>query len=196
MSTKELIKENAIIFFGEHGYKGTAINDIANAAGIKKASFYGHYASKEELFLELLKEEVSEFLRFVKSYNTVIQDKFIMEKLYFLFEKEVEYLNKNKAVSKFLMRFTFFPSGDIKTIISNNLEIMAMRKQINDCNKAIFKCAIEEGEIVANDVEELIESFFWLVNTTVIKLLFYNKDYQKEDIRTIWYHYVNGVKGI
>jgi AcrR family transcriptional regulator len=186
MSTKELIKENAIILFAEHGYKGTAINDIANAVGIKKGSFYGHYGSKEELFLELLKEEVSGFLNFVESYNKMIHDKAIMEKLYLLFKKEVEYLNKNKAVSKFLMRFTFFPSADIKTVINNNSEIEVMRKQINDCNRTIFKCAIEEGEIANNDVEELIESFFWVVNTTVIKSLFYNKDYKEEDIRKIW----------
>ncbi len=195
MSTKELIKENSIILFAEHGYKGTAINDIANAVGIKKGSFYGHYGSKEELFLELLKEEVSKFLNLVESYNIVIHDKSIMEKLYLLFKKEVEYLNKNKASCKFLMRFTFSPSAEIKTIINNNLEIEVMRKQINDCNRSIFICAIEEGEIANNDVEELIESFFWLVNTTVIKSLVYNKNYKEEDIKKIWYYYINGVKG-
>ena len=195
MSTKELIKENSIILFAEHGYKGTAINDIANAVGIKKGSFYGHYGSKEELFLELLKQEVSGFLNFIESYNIVIHDKSIMEKLYLLFKKEIEYLNKNKAVSKFLMRFTFFPSADIKTVINNNSEIKVMRKQINDCNRSIFKCAIEEGEIANNDVDELIESFFWVVNTTVIKSLFYKKNYNEEDIKKIWCYYLNGVKG-
>ena len=195
MSTKDLIKENSIMLFAEHGYKGTAINDIASAAGIKKGSFYGHYGSKEELFLELIKEEVKEFLNFVESYNTLIYDKSSMEKLYLLFKKEVEYLNKNKAVSKFLMRFTFFPSADIKTIINCNSEIQVMRKQINDCNRLVFKCAIEEGEIATKDLDELMESFFWLVNTTVIKSLFHDRNYGEEDIKIIWYHYVNGVKG-
>jgi AcrR family transcriptional regulator len=195
MSTKDLIKENSIMLFAEHGYKGTAINDIANAVGIKKGSFYGHYGSKEELFLELIKEEVKKFLSFVETYTTSVHDNPIMEKLYLLFKKEVEYLYKNKAASKFLMRFTFFPSADIKKIINCNLEIQVMRNQINDCNRPMFKCAIEEGAICNNDLEELMESFFWLVNTTVIKSLFYDKNYNEENIKNIWYHYVNGIKG-
>lgn len=194
MSTKDLIKENAIILFGEYGYKGTAINDIVNAVGIKKGSFYGHYSSKEELFLEILKQEFSEFIRCVENCNALNHNKPVIEKLFLIFKSEIEYLNRNKAVSKFLMRFTFFPGADIETIIDSDLEIQAMKEKINYFNRTIFDDAIKEEKVKCVDIDELVESFYWLVNTTVIKSIFYNKDYNEENINNIWYYYINGVK--
>lgn len=40
--------------FGSHGYHGTAIRDIAAAAGIQSASLYSHFASKEAILAELV----------------------------------------------------------------------------------------------------------------------------------------------
>jgi AcrR family transcriptional regulator len=36
--------------FGKHGFHGTTIDDIADAAGIKKGGFYHHFATKEAVF--------------------------------------------------------------------------------------------------------------------------------------------------
>lgn len=37
-----------------HGYNGSAVQDITNAAGVPKGSFYNHFESKEALALEAL----------------------------------------------------------------------------------------------------------------------------------------------
>ncbi|MFX1600510.1 MAG: TetR/AcrR family transcriptional regulator [Promethearchaeota archaeon] len=55
---KKIIKNNIINkgveFFGTYGLKKTNIEDITNAVGIAKGSFYSFYNSKEELFLDVL----------------------------------------------------------------------------------------------------------------------------------------------
>lgn len=51
ITTKEKIKQNALFLFARQGYYGTSISDIVNEVKIKKASFYSHYAGKDELFL-------------------------------------------------------------------------------------------------------------------------------------------------
>lgn len=50
MTTKEKITEAALALFAEKGYKGTSVKNIADAVGIKDASLYNHFKSKQEIF--------------------------------------------------------------------------------------------------------------------------------------------------
>lgn len=50
MTTKEKITEAALTLFAEKGYKGTSVKNIADAVGIKDASLYNHFKSKQEIF--------------------------------------------------------------------------------------------------------------------------------------------------
>lgn len=42
--------------FGAEGYRATSMNDVARAAGVTKPVLYQHFDSKEELFLELVRD--------------------------------------------------------------------------------------------------------------------------------------------
>lgn len=44
----------ALRLFAEQGYAGASIRDIAQACGLKPASLYAHYASKEQLLAQLI----------------------------------------------------------------------------------------------------------------------------------------------
>ena len=46
----------AVETFSKQGYADTSMNDIAEAAGVTKPVLYQHFASKRELFLELLRD--------------------------------------------------------------------------------------------------------------------------------------------
>jgi AcrR family transcriptional regulator len=46
----------ALTRFAADGYHDTSMNDLAEAAGVTKPVLYQHFASKRELFLELLRE--------------------------------------------------------------------------------------------------------------------------------------------
>lgn len=48
--------------FGERGYEHVRIDDVAAAAGISKALIYEHFASKQELYIELMNAAASEML--------------------------------------------------------------------------------------------------------------------------------------
>ena len=51
---RELIVDAAGRQFGEHGYAGTRLDDIAAAAGVTKPVLYRHFAGKSALYLALL----------------------------------------------------------------------------------------------------------------------------------------------
>ena len=59
---RESILAAANEVFGERGYEHVRIDDVAAAAGISKALIYEHFASKQELYIELLNKAAQELL--------------------------------------------------------------------------------------------------------------------------------------
>jgi AcrR family transcriptional regulator len=51
---RELIIEAAGRAFGDRGYEGARLDEIAGAAGVTKPILYRHFGSKQELYLALL----------------------------------------------------------------------------------------------------------------------------------------------
>ena len=56
MDLKETIIHESMKLFSLKGFLGTSINDILEAAGTSKGGFYNHFASKEDLFFQVLDE--------------------------------------------------------------------------------------------------------------------------------------------
>ena len=53
---REQILDVALEVFGQAGYHGASMNDVADAAGVTKPVLYQHFDSKRELFRALLEE--------------------------------------------------------------------------------------------------------------------------------------------
>ena len=53
---REQLLSVALTVFAQHGYHDTSMNDVAEAAGITKPVLYQHFASKRELFLDVIEE--------------------------------------------------------------------------------------------------------------------------------------------
>ena len=53
---REQLLSVALTVFAQHGYHDTSMNDVAEAAGITKPVIYQHFASKRELFLDVIEE--------------------------------------------------------------------------------------------------------------------------------------------
>ncbi|MHA2142415.1 MAG: TetR/AcrR family transcriptional regulator [Candidatus Thorarchaeota archaeon] len=53
--------------FSEKGYHGTSMDDIVKASGYSKGAIYGHFDSKEQLFLSVLEKQTDTSLEGVKS---------------------------------------------------------------------------------------------------------------------------------
>jgi AcrR family transcriptional regulator len=52
--THRRLQEEALIRFGERGFHGVSVREIAQAAGVQASSVYSHLASKEELLFQLM----------------------------------------------------------------------------------------------------------------------------------------------
>jgi TetR/AcrR family transcriptional repressor of nem operon len=56
MNLKEIIIHESLKLFSLQGFINTSVTDIIEAANTSKGGFYNYFASKEELFLEVLAE--------------------------------------------------------------------------------------------------------------------------------------------
>lgn len=61
LSPREAILAAATRLFGEYGYSGASMRDIAKAVGVLPGSLYAHIASKEALLLEIIEGGVDRF---------------------------------------------------------------------------------------------------------------------------------------
>jgi AcrR family transcriptional regulator len=61
---RQLILESAARLFGEHGYAGTTLDEIAKESNVTKPILYRHFASKKALYLALLERHRDDLPRF------------------------------------------------------------------------------------------------------------------------------------
>lgn len=66
--TKLKIMEVARILFADHGFEGTSIREIAKAANVNVASVNYHFSSKDNLFLEVLRQGYAECSRDIRKW--------------------------------------------------------------------------------------------------------------------------------
>lgn len=71
-NTKQAILEASLDLFSVQGFEATSISQIASAVGIRKASLYSHFESKQAILDALVKEVLEQYEAhsiFAKSYQ-------------------------------------------------------------------------------------------------------------------------------
>jgi len=71
---REQILIGAEKLFTRYGYLKTTMDDIAEIAGLKKASLYYYYNSKDAIFRDVIMKEINNFIIEAKQKINVIND--------------------------------------------------------------------------------------------------------------------------
>ncbi len=110
--TREKILSVATQLFGRYGFAGTSMDDIAERVGIKKASLYHHFPSKQDIYNELIDRTFNEIIDiFQMSFSSgdIVRDskKFIRRIMDFISQNDVyvrilvrELLDENIPIRK------------------------------------------------------------------------------------------------
>jgi AcrR family transcriptional regulator len=71
---KEIIRKTLISkgreLFSKYGLKKTSITELTNSAGIAQGTFYNFFASKEELYFEILEQEEANSAKYIENIVT------------------------------------------------------------------------------------------------------------------------------
>lgn len=74
INKKEQIIQVAEQLFLEKGFPNTSVEDITNALGIAKGSFYTYYSSKEELLKEIVNRSLKKIYEELSHFSSVGND--------------------------------------------------------------------------------------------------------------------------
>ena len=169
--TKNKLKEVAMRLFGEKGYEGTALSEIAKEVGVKTPAIYAFFENKEDLFMTVFREAM-------QSYNTYIQElseeqKVLsaQESLRGILSRQYEFYQKSPEASKIVLRYVVFPPAFLKeTIEEAFLESDAMLTKIIE---QFISKGMEDGVIRDQSVQLLADAFLNLMDGLSMQYFYY-----------------------
>jgi AcrR family transcriptional regulator len=101
IETRDKIIESARILFADFGYEGTSIREIARTANVNVASVNYYFTSKENLFIEILRngyKECSDHMTILIEKNKGDLESTLVDLLYYFLEKSHDLLTHFKIM--------------------------------------------------------------------------------------------------
>ncbi|WP_078410537.1 TetR/AcrR family transcriptional regulator [Priestia abyssalis] len=190
--TKDKIKAIALSLFAKNGYEGTSLAEIAKGVGIQKPSIYNHFKSKEELFLSIFETILWEHVRYMEQLIEEMEGLSAEKKLYHMLYATFQYYIDNEEKSAFLKRSMIFPPEPLKELISD--KFLLSEEALSTILRIIFIKGIENGELCDKNIEDLVISYYCLIDGIFIELSYYGKEKMEPRIQNIWDNFWFGVK--
>lgn len=166
MSTKDAILYKSLIMFSEKGFAGVSMRDIASEVGIKAASIYNHFKSKDDIFNSIIKMMDERYFNFVTAMKIpginsekaaeeylvikeeVLQD--IAKHLFLYFLKDEYAAPYRRMLTMEQYRHSFVGDTYQNLFINGAIEFQ----------KNIFNILIEKGYFIESDPEVASYQFY------------------------------------
>lgn len=121
---RALIVEAAGRLFGERGYEGTRLDEIATAAGVTKPIVYRHFDSKRDLYVALLERHRADLATFIPAMPS---EGSVEERLRAVLEVWLDYVETHAYSWKMLFRDT-----------GGGAEVVAFRREVHAEARAVL----------------------------------------------------------
>jgi TetR/AcrR family transcriptional regulator, cholesterol catabolism regulator len=137
LSPREGIFNAATRLFGEYGYNGASMRDIAKAVGILPGSLYAHISSKEDILLEIIETGVDRFNSAVDrlSASEAPPDQLIRAAV----REHLNIVADNPERTQIVFHQWRFLSAD------NRARLLAKRAQYADFYTRALRAGVEQG---------------------------------------------------
>jgi AcrR family transcriptional regulator len=173
MDKREIILSAAMKLFGQKGFEGTSVREIASGADVNPAMISYYFGSKEKLFEKLVEHKAS-FLKGV--FAELVNNRSIsqIEKLFIIIDSYIDRMFQSPQFHHLLHReLSLERRPQMKNAISEILlrNFVSIRKIIQD--------GIESGEFKAIDPELTIASILGTINHLLSSEIMCRKILQK-----------------
>ena len=172
-NAKQRIIDAAFETFFMHGYEGASLSDIAKAVGIRKASLYTHFASKEAIFLELLQDALESECAFIKSCFATVSE-FTAPGETYCHAFEARY--KSAITLRFLIRMAYAAPVHLTdtSAVTFNVYIKVLTEQI--------QLALQPYQLDQLDPEQLelyTDAYLGVIDSLSVELLYAEGLYER-----------------
>lgn len=168
--SKQRIIDAAFEHFVRNGYEGTSLNTIAEAVGIRKASIYTHFKSKDALFLELLQDALDIECAYLltcfsnDSISTVPGEAYLYE---------IKSRYENAITSQFLTRIAYVPPTHLVDLVSETYQ-----KYIGQLI-LLFKTELSQSMVDPQDQELYTDAYLGILDSLSVELLYDGTMYER-----------------
>ncbi|MDF2669924.1 MAG: TetR family transcriptional regulator [Paenibacillus sp.] len=185
------IKSEALSLFARQGYEGTALSEIASAVGIKTPSLYAHIESKEALYLELFEDLVQEHVEHIRAYMQTSEQASVEERLFQIIQESCHNYTLSEEKITFVKRSLLFPPASLQKQLQERF--MEAEKSLTELLHNLFEKGIKSGIIKHTKTEDLIASYFCLMDGAFIQMLYYGAEVFGTRLPAIWKMYWSGL---
>lgn len=182
METKKKIMDTAFELFARKGISFT-LSEVASEVGIKKASIYAHFQSKECLVNVIIEKELKIY------FFEINQENDNLEKIFY---GVLDYFNNSHIKLLFWKRLLLLPPEAIdEHIIAKVQELSDIRFQV--VKKVIISESLK-GNIMKGSEDSVCLMFFSLVHGLLSSELIYNPYNLKEHYDKIWQQFMKSIE--
>jgi AcrR family transcriptional regulator len=178
--TEKDILKKAKNLFGNYGYFGVSMSDIAKKLKITKAALYYYFKSKREIYENVIKDVFKDLANEIsKAFN----------------EK-----NPKNRVEKMIKNYVFFGIREknyLKTLVfkikDKKIEnvIQKANEELKEKMEIVLKEFLEKSKIETENLEETISFLKEIINGKILEYHFSKKKFNAEDITKEIMHYLN-----
>ncbi len=183
METRNNIIEITFRLFAEKGTE-FSISEVTKEVGIKKASFYAHFSSKETLLYEIIDREINNYFLEIKEGNRDLKN---------IFFSILDYYQGSEVKLFFWKRLLLFPPKVFKdTLVKKIAELSLKRYEII---KDIIRDYIVDGKLPKQNIDKSSIAFLSLIHGLLSSVIIYNYRDRRDEYIEIWQDFWKGIGG-
>ena len=192
-TTHERLLREAAALFARRGYSGTSMSDIAREVGVRKASLYNYYSSKEDLLMDLLEQSLG-------SWTEACEQDFDSEtnlevRLAAYLRSLVEFGRTNPQAMALIRLATAQVPGDLRIRVRECCaEYEAKwRRELT----GLFREAVDRGEIEPADPATLSLAWGIFLDGVAIRFIFATEGTEAvvSNLQSLWEFFWRGISG-
>ncbi|MBD1372031.1 TetR/AcrR family transcriptional regulator [Hazenella sp. IB182357] len=168
----DLIFQAAVQIFSDRGFDQAKMDEIAQAAGVAKGTIYYHFDSKEDLFVGLMNEGLSQLTQYVERN---LEGAFTAsDQLYAIIEAHVQFFVENGKLAKLLLNEAFDTQ-------ERQLQFRAKVRNYISVIDQVIQTGVRNGEFEVKHSQELAVALFGAASVMVLhKIYAHDIDKQEE----------------
>lgn len=193
ITTHERLLHEAAALFARRGYSGTSMSDIAREVGVRKASLYNYYSSKEDLLMALLEQSLCSWTE--ACTQDLSQETDLETRLAISLQSLVEFARTNPQAMALIRLATAQVPGDLRPRVEAHLS--KHEAQWHAELTEHFRQAVESGEVQPADPATLALAWGIFLDGIAVRFILATgrTDAVVENLQTLWNLFWRGLTG-